>query len=164
MRHLLILAVLMALCASPASAKAAETGAEALEGGLAPQEREPLTIFTARSQYLFEVEVVRNGPAMQRGLMFRTEIPPYTGMLFDFGSERSFSMWMKNTLVPLDMLFINASGKIVDIAEHTIPLSLRPITPKSPAAAVLEVAGGSCKRYGIRIGDRVKHSLFNTEP
>lgn len=123
-------------------------------------DQEALTILTSRRAYPFRVEVVSSAAALERGLMFRTEVPPDTGMLFDFGGERPLAMWMKNTLVPLDMLFIDAEGDILRIAENATPLSLTPIASGRPAAAVLEVAGGICRRYGIRAGDKVEHSMF----
>lgn len=122
--------------------------------------REPLTIATEQGAYEFSVEVVSATEDMRRGLMFREEVPEKTGMLFDFGYTRRLSMWMKNTIVPLDMIFIREDGEIVDIAEKTTPFSLEPIISKRPALAVLEVPAGTCNHYGITRGDRVEHPVF----
>lgn len=127
---------------------------------LPPLPTESLIIITPRSEHEFQVEVVRDPEDMRRGLMFREDVPQGTGMLFDFGRQRRLAMWMKNTIVPLDMLFINAQGVIVDMAENTTPFSLTPIISKAPALAVLEVRAGTCNRYGISEGDRVKHPMF----
>lgn len=123
--------------------------------------REPLTIVTEQGSYEFSVEVVSATEDMRRGLMFREEVPEKTGMLFDFGYTRRLSMWMKNTIVPLDMIFIRQDGEIVDIAENTTPFSLEPIISKQPALAVLEVAAGTCNHYGITRGDKVEHPVFS---
>ncbi len=125
--------------------------------------REPLTIHTSRGEYHFKVEVVKEPEEMRKGLMFREEVPENTGMLFEFAATRRISMWMKNTLVPLDMIFIDASGTVVDIAENTEPFSMEIITAKHPAMAVLEVAAGTSNHYGIRPGDKVKHPLFESK-
>lgn len=123
--------------------------------------RVPLSILTQQGKYDFKVEVVSGWEEMRRGLMFREDVPEKTGMLFDFGNAQRISMWMKNTIVPLDMLFINKDGTIVDIAEKTTPFSLTVITSHLPAMAVLEVKAGTCNHYGITKGDRVKHPLFD---
>ena len=81
-------------------------------------------------------------------------------MLFDFIKPQIVSMWMKNTFIPLDMLFIGADGRIVHIAENTEPFSLKTITSPVPASAVLELKAGSAARWGIAIGDRVEHPIF----
>ncbi len=125
--------------------------------------REPLTIMTKQGNYTFKVEVVAEPLEMQTGLMFREKMPKNTGMLFDFKEPRRIAMWMKNTILPLDMIFIAPNGKIMDIAENTTPFSTNIIAAKRPASAVLEVRAGTCNHYGIRIGDRVAHTLFNPE-
>jgi uncharacterized membrane protein (UPF0127 family) len=109
----------------------------------------------------FTVELALTPEQQQHGLMFRKEVKPYEGMLFDFGPERPIAMWMKNTLVPLDMLFISADGRITHIAANTKPLSLDTIDSGSPAKAVLEIAGGSALLLGIKPGDRVIHPMFS---
>ncbi len=95
-----------------------------------------------------------------RGLMERRELAADAGMLFDYGNERFVSFWMKNTLIPLDMLFIKSDGRIARIAERTTPLSLVAVPSGEAVRAVLEVNGGTADRLGIAPGDRVVHPIF----
>jgi uncharacterized membrane protein (UPF0127 family) len=122
---------------------------------------EPLTIATAGDATLFTVEIADTDELRARGLMFRQRLPEDRGMLFDFGQPRQVAMWMKNTYIPLDMLFIRADGSIAYIAENTTPKSLDPIGVREPVLAVLELAGGVTAKLGIRAGDVVYHRLFN---
>ena len=121
---------------------------------------EPLTIATKTDASLFTVEIADTDELRQRGLMFRQRIPPDRGMLFDFGAPRPVAMWMKNTYVSLDMLFIRQDGSIAYIAENTVPQSLDTLGVSEPVLAVLELAGGTSKRLGIRAGDTVFHRIF----
>lgn len=121
---------------------------------------EPLTIATEADASLFTVEIADTEELRERGLMFRQRIPEGRGMLFDFGQPRGVAMWMKNTYISLDMLFIRADGSIAYIAENTVPKSLNTIGVNEPIKAVLEIAGGGAKRHGIRAGDTVYHRLF----
>ncbi len=122
---------------------------------------EELAIVTRDGRrHLFRVEVARTPEQQTVGLMFRDHVPEDGGMLFDWGSPRESSMWMKNTLVSLDMLFITADGRIHRIAERTIPHSLAPIASRGPVRATLELAAGTVERLGIRVGDRVEHPIF----
>ena len=102
----------------------------------------------------FEVEVARSPDQQARGLMFRESLGRERGMLFPFPSPRPASFWMKNTLIPLDMIFIRADGTIARIAANTVPHSLEPVGVAEPVAAVLEIAGGRAAQLGIREGDR----------
>jgi uncharacterized membrane protein (UPF0127 family) len=95
------------------------------------------------------------------GLMYRKELPDGKGMLFDFSPEQQISMWMKNTYISLDMIFIRADGRILRIAENTEPLSTKIISSGGLAKGVLEVIAGTAQKYGIQPGDRVAHPLFN---
>lgn len=122
---------------------------------------EPLEIVTASGVVPFSVEVMRNDEELQQGLMFRKELPEGRGMLFDFRTERPVSMWMKNTLIPLDMIFIQANGRILRIAENTEVQSERIIPSGGPVRGVLEVIAGTAKKLGIKPGDRVAHPLFD---
>ena len=97
----------------------------------------------------------------QTGLMYRKELPDGKGMLFDFSPEQQISMWMKNTYIPLDMIFIRADGRILRIAENTEPFSTKIISSGGLARGVLEVIGGTAQKYGIQPGDRVGHPLFS---
>lgn len=121
---------------------------------------EPLTIATENDATMFTVEIADTDPTRERGLMFRQRLPENRGMLFDFGAPRPVSMWMKNTYIPLDMLFIRTDGTIAYIAENTVPKSLDTIGITEPVLAVLELAGGTTKKLGIRTGDKVYHRLF----
>jgi len=123
-------------------------------------ERDTLAIRTASGEIRFDVELALTPAQKQRGLMFRDKLEPYTGMLFDFGTPQVVSMWMMNTLIPLDMIFIAADGKIISIAANTKPMSTDTILSGGQALGVLEIAGGSARLLGIRPGDVVVHSLF----
>lgn len=123
---------------------------------------EELVIVTRDGRrHVFRVEVARTPDQQTVGLMFRENVPEDGGMLFDWGSPRESSMWMKNTLVSLDMLFIAADGRIHRIAERTVPHSLAPISSRGPVRATLELAAGTAERLGIRVGDRVEHAIFS---
>jgi hypothetical protein len=124
------------------------------------QELEPLTIETASGTHDFFVEVMRTGPERERGLMFRRNLEQDRGMLFDFKVERPVAMWMKNTYVPLDMIFLSRIGKVVGLAENAEPLSERVIASGAPAYSVLEVNAGTASRIGLALGDRVHHPIF----
>jgi uncharacterized membrane protein (UPF0127 family) len=121
---------------------------------------EPLTIVSSSGRHAFQVEVARNDADRAQGLMFRRNLAPDRGMLFDFGRVQPISMWMQNTYIPLDMIFIRADGTIARVAENAEPLSTRTIPSGEPVLAVLEVPGGTAARLGIKAGDRVEHPLF----
>jgi hypothetical protein len=133
-----------------------------------PQPRLPeeaLVIVTRDGRRLpFRVEMAVDPAQQSIGLMFRTSVGPQEGMLFDWGSPRESAMWMRNTLIPLDMLFIAADGRIHRIAERTVPLSLASVESRGPVRATLELAGGSAERLDIRVGDRALHRIFGTAP
>jgi uncharacterized membrane protein (UPF0127 family) len=124
------------------------------------QSVEPLTIQTSGGARAFQVEVARNDADREQGLMFRRSLAPDRGMLFDFARIEPVSMWMKNTYVSLDMIFIRADGTIARVAENTEPLSTRVIPSGEPVLGVLEVAAGTAHRLGIKRGDLVQHPLF----
>ena len=113
---------------------------------------EPLTIETADGPLTFEVEMAVTPMQQSRGLMFRDEVPPLTGMLFVHSPPRPISMWMRNTPTSLDMLFINDEGVIAGIAERTTPFSEAVISSPGPMAGVLEILGGEAERLGISAG------------
>lgn len=121
---------------------------------------EPLEIATKSGVRVFSVEMARTEEQKTTGLMFRKELPDGQGMLFDFSPEQPISMWMRNTFIPLDMIFIRADGSVLRIAENTTPQSERIISSGGPAKAVLEVIAGTARRYGIAPGDTVAHPLF----
>lgn len=117
-------------------------------------------IMSGQTAHIFQLEVADNDETRKRGLMYRQSLPANGGMLFDFEQSRVISMWMKNTYIPLDMLFVRADGGITHIAEWTEPHSLKTISSREPVTFVIEVAGGSAARLGIAPGDTVHHSLF----
>lgn len=92
--------------------------------------------------------------------MFREELAPDAGMLFDFKQPTMATMWMKNTLIPLDMLFVDQAGRIVNIQERAVPLSTAIIAAAAPVRAVIELNGGTAARLGIKPGDRVIFPIF----
>lgn len=120
-----------------------------------------LTIETADDRVEFRVELALTPQQRARGLMFRTYLPERGGMLFDFETPRPVTMWMRNTYIALDMLFIDEAGRITRIAADAQPLSDRRISSAGPVRAVLELRGGLAEELGIRPGDRVLHPLFS---
>ena len=118
--------------------------------------RLPLQIRTAKGWHRFTVEVARTPAEQERGLMFRKALNPDSGMLFPMNPPRTASFWMKDTLIPLDMLFIRTDGSIALIAHNTVPYSREPVSAGVPVAAVLELAGGRAAAIGASEGDRVE--------
>lgn len=130
--------------------------------GLEPLASSRLQIETAQGRHSFTVEIAANEAQRARGLMFRRTLAPNHGMLFIYAQPRMISMWMKNTFIPLDMIFIGADGKVVSVHARAVPRSLAPISSQKRALAVLELAGGSADRFAIRPGDKVIHSHLNS--
>ena len=149
LRPLLVLAALLAVTAGAAAQLATFT-------------KSALTIDTADGPQRFAIELALTPEQQQQGLMFRREMPADAGMLFDLGTVRPALFWMRNTYIPLDMLFIAADGHVADIHERAVPLSDATIPSKVPVRAVLELNGGTAARLGIKIGDLVHHPLFGT--
>jgi hypothetical protein len=125
-------------------------------------EVQPLEIVTRSGVHVFTVEIAKTDEERATGLMYRKELAEGRGMLFDFSPEQPVSMWMKNTFIPLDMIFISSDGRILRIAENTEPQSEKIISSGGLAKGVLEVIGGTARKYGIQAGDRVAHPLFGT--
>jgi uncharacterized membrane protein (UPF0127 family) len=121
---------------------------------------ETLEIVTKSGVQVFSVEMATTEEEKTTGLMYRKELADGKGMLFDFSPEQQVSMWMKNTYISLDMIFIRADGRILRIAENTQPLSTAIISSGGLAKGVLEVIAGTAQKYGIKAGDRVAHPLF----
>ena len=119
-------------------------------------EQAPLTIRSSTGEHRFIVEMARTPEEQAQGLMHRQSLAPDRGMLFPYDPPRPASFWMKNTLIPLDLVFIRADGTISSIEAETVPLSLEPIVSQEPIAAVLEIAGGRAAELGIREGDQVE--------
>jgi uncharacterized membrane protein (UPF0127 family) len=137
-----------------------------LSGGALAQSRDvtfpksSLVVVTNNREIKFDVELALNDAERSRGLMFREKLGPYDGMLFDFYQEAPVSFWMKNTLIPLDMVFIAGDGTIKHVHSNAVPLSTDTIPSQFPVRAVLEINGGSARLLGIKPGDKVKHPIF----
>ena len=124
---------------------------------------EPLVIVTRDGQrHVFQVEMALDPAQQTVGLMFRPSVGPDEGMLFDWGQPRESSMWMRNTIASLDMIFITEGGTVLRIAERTVPRSLATISSGGPVRATLELAAGTAERLGIRVGDKVEQRIFGT--
>jgi uncharacterized membrane protein (UPF0127 family) len=121
---------------------------------------EPLTVVTASGRHAFSVEVARTEADRAQGLMFRRSMAPDQGMLFDFARVEPVSMWMQNTYLSLDMIFIRKDGTVARVARDTEPLSTRVISSGEPVLSVLEVVAGTASRLGLRPGDTIEHPLF----
>lgn len=141
-----ICAAAMLGLAACSGASAPTSGARHAESGL---QTVPLSITNGTRVHAFTVEVAASEDEQARGLMYRTSMAPDAGMVFPFSPPRFASFWMKNTLIPLDMLFVRADGSIDRIAENTIPESLEPVGSGGEVIAVLELAGGTAARLGI---------------
>lgn len=124
---------------------------------------EPVSVVAQSTSTIFSAEIADTDELRARGLMFRHKLPEDRAMLFDFGKPRPASMWMKNTYISLDMLFVREDGTIAAVAENTEPLSLQTISVQEPVKAVVEVAAGTVKRLGIQRDDKVFHSIFKNE-
>jgi uncharacterized membrane protein (UPF0127 family) len=130
-------------------------------GWLGAAELQTLEIASKSGVHAFAVELALTPEEQSRGLMYRRSLPEGQGMLFDFKRDQETSFWMKNTYVPLDMIFIRSDGRIQRIAENTEPLSERLVPSNGPVRAVLEVVAGTARKLGIAPGDRVAHPIFS---
>ena len=148
-------ACLAALSGGPATILRAQEAAPAAQAAT-----EPLGIVAKSGRHAFQVEVMRDDAQRARGLMYRRSMAADRGMLFDFERPMPVTMWMKNTYLPLDMVFIRSDGSIARIAPDTEPLSTKVIASGEPVLAVLELNAGTAAKLGIRAGDRVEHTLF----
>ena len=124
-------------------------------------DRTEIAVETASGElHRFEVELAVRREQFGQGLMFRRELAEDAGMLFILPRPQTINMWMKNTYLPLDMLFLDSKGQIVRLVERTIPLSTDTIPSNRPVKGVLEVNAGTAKRLGLAVGDRVLHPAF----
>ncbi|MGO9421937.1 DUF192 domain-containing protein [Roseiarcus sp.] len=121
---------------------------------------EPLRIVTASGAHDFRVEIAADDASRERGLMNRRFMPADHGMLFEFPQNVPVSFWMKNTYIPLDMIFLSPAGVVTNIVANAEPLSERVIPSGPPCVAVLEVNGGVAASLGMKVGDRVQHAFF----
>ncbi len=133
------------------------------KASLDTQKLQAVTVVTQHGNQTFTAEFANTPAQHARGLMFKTRLPERQGMLFDFGRDQEIRMWMKNTLIPLDMIFIQSDGHIHRVEQNTMPESLRFISSNGPVRAVLEMRAGTSKKYGIAAGDRVIHPLFSPQ-
>ncbi len=140
-------------------------GPAAAQEGLAVFAHDSLTVRTADGgEHRFDVELALTPDQQAQGLMYRPGLDRDAGMLFVHRPARSAKMWMRNTAIPLDMLFITEDGRIVKIVERAVPYSLTIISSGRPVRGVLELNGGTAARLGLRPGDLVLHSAFDPEP
>jgi uncharacterized membrane protein (UPF0127 family) len=127
----------------------------------APARNQPsLVIRTSTGPHSFSIEVMRTVSELQEGLMYRSSLAENDGMLFDFQTEQPISMWMKNTFVPLDMIFLSRTGQITSIKENAEPFSESLISSNGPVYAVLEVKAGTAAKISLKIGDLIDHPIF----
>jgi uncharacterized membrane protein (UPF0127 family) len=122
--------------------------------------RETLKLVTAQGEKAIDVEITESNEEKARGLMFRTKLSDQEGMLFFYDTSQDITMWMRNTYIPLDMVFIRADGVVHHIEARTEPLSENIISSRGRVVACLELAGGAAERLGLKPGDRVDHKLF----
>ena len=145
----------LALLTSLAACQPSASNAVELARSPAGLEQVPLTITSGNRTHRFTVEIARTPQEQATGLMNRSSLAPDRGMIFPFDPPRGASFWMKNTLIPLDMIFVRTDGSIANIAANTVPLSLDPVPSEGPVGAVLELAGGRAAELGIKPGDKV---------
>jgi uncharacterized membrane protein (UPF0127 family) len=156
-----------AMLLTTALAAFAGVGRAQTEADLEPLDAFPqsgLGIETGGKELKFDVWIADTTPRRAQGLMFVKSLAPMRGMLFVYPQPRVVSMWMKNTLIPLDMLFVAGDGRIIRIAQRTQPRSLEQITSMGPVVAVIEIAGGEAARLGIATGARVRHAALRNSP
>lgn len=158
----LALALLSALCLHGPSlpAQGGAFGSEPPVLDLATYPKGTLGVLASGARHDFDIWVADTPDRQRQGLMFVRDLPASQGMLFVNESPRISTFWMKNTYIPLDILFIDPRGKVVKIYERTTPMSLEPLGVDTPVRAVLELRGGESARRGIRSGDRVRHPAF----
>jgi len=153
----------LAACSSPEGATAQAQNPVTAPAASAAAARHPvsglevidLVVMRGDKKIPFKVELAASPEAQARGLMFRTELGDFEGMIFPSGTPQPRSFWMKNTPLSLDIIFVGPDGRIVNIAADTVPYSLESVSSKGPASAVLELRAGRAKALGIVPGDRV---------
>ena len=126
----------------------------------AKMRRETLALVTGASEHVIQVEITSTPEEKAMGLMFRTSLADDAGMLFPYAPPQEATMWMRNTYISLDMIFIRADGVIHRIEANTEPFSERVIASRGIVTAVLELKAGSAAQLGLKPGDRVRHPLF----
>jgi uncharacterized membrane protein (UPF0127 family) len=123
---------------------------------------EPLVIVSQSGEHAFDVEVADTLPKQRQGLMYREQLDADSGMLFEYDGPLVASIWMKNTPLPLDIIFVRANGRILKIEHNAQPYKLRSVSSEAPVTAVLELNGGRAEDLGILPGDVVRHEFFGT--
>ncbi len=118
-------------------------------------------IETESGRHTFSVEMAATPAERAQGLMYRQSLADDHGMLFDFGRDQEVGMWMQNTYIPLDMIFILADGRVHRVARDTTPFSTETVSSRGPVRAVLEIAAGGAERIGLKRGDTVRHPMFS---
>ena len=150
--------LLSLLAFAPLAARAQEAN---ITGPQPELPKEKLVIITRDgARHEFNVEMALTPQQQTVGLMFRPTVAPDGGMLFDWVTPHSSQMWMRNTISPLDMVFINADGTIRSIVENTVPESLAVIDSRGPVRATLELAAGTTAKLNILVGDKVEQRIF----
>ena len=129
---------------------------------MAKMRRDTLTLKTANAEHIIDIEIAETMEEKSLGLMFRTSVPDNTGMLFPYGDPQEITMWMRNTYVSLDMVFIRADGVVHRVASRTEPLSEKIVGSEGHVSAVLELGAGAAERLGLKPGDLVRHKIFKT--
>ncbi len=162
LRYLLVMLVLLAapLAAPPALSPASQAQTP-------PQpvlEQQALEVVSGDTVHRFTVELADDDAEVATGMMGREALADDAGMLFDLGRNREANFWMKDVLIPLDLLFIDATGTVVAIAENAVPGSRRQINPGVLVRGVLELRGGLSRELGLAPGDTVRHALFGNAP
>ena len=152
--------ILSALFLSFASAALAQTSKDDVVDFGEPV---PLTVVSKDSKHVFQIERAITLDQQARGMMFRESMDPDSGMLFEFDEPKIATIWMKNTPLPLDIIFVRSNGKILKIEHMAQPYKLRSASSEAIVAAVLELQGGRSKELGIMPGDIIQHEFFGTQ-
>ena len=155
---------IMALFLVTASAAAPAFAAQATAHPTMAFKSEPLSVETAKgATHKFTVELALTDPQMEFGLMYREKMAADHGMLFDFGTPRPVMMWMKNTVLPLDMLFLDQNGVVTHIQENAVPYSEAIISSEGPVNYVIELNAGIIKKLGLAVGDKVTNATISAK-
>ena len=157
MKHLRLFAFIFVFAVLAAMPAAAQTSKMDNVSFGAPV---PLTVKSESGEHQFMVEEAKTLAQQARGMMFRDEVSPDTGMIFEFAEPKVATIWMKNTSIPLDILFVRSNGKILKIEHSHQPYTLRSASSEAVVAAVVELKGGRAKELGIRPGDVIDHPFF----
>ena len=157
MKRFILSTALFALMAAPAFAQTSKD--DVVDFG----KPVPLTVVSEDGSHTFSIERAVSLDQQARGMMFRETMDPDSGMLFEFDQPKIATIWMKNTPLPLDIIFVRSNGKILKIEHMAQPYKLRSASSEAIVAAVLELQGGRSKELGIMPGDLVQHEFFGTE-